>query len=143
MFNKPYVPLNLNSTYINTRSECKVRTIALQKTCVSFLSHWVLQTFVLVMFQRPPHGFLPSMRLEAVDRRNPRLIRVATVIDVDDQRVKVPPYFEEGAAVQVQACPSSEALVSWHRGRRKLALTVCRDCQLTPTWHRQSSIRYN
>ncbi|XP_048968861.1 lethal(3)malignant brain tumor-like protein 4 isoform X4 [Canis lupus baileyi] len=77
-----------------------------------------------VFKMRPPHGFLPSMRLEAVDRRNPRLIRVATVIDVDDQRVKVPPYFEEGAAVQVQACPSSEALVSWHRGRRKLALTV-------------------
>ncbi|CAK7311324.1 lethal(3)malignant brain tumor-like protein 4 isoform X3 [Vulpes vulpes] len=42
-----------------------------------------------VFKMRPPHGFLPSMRLEAVDRRNPRLIRVATVIDVDDQRVKV------------------------------------------------------
>ncbi|GAB5579369.1 lethal(3)malignant brain tumor-like protein 4 isoform X1 [Prionailurus iriomotensis] len=39
--------------------------------------------------RRPPHGFLPSMRLEAVDRRNPRLIRVATVIDVDEQRLKV------------------------------------------------------
>ncbi|XP_059265215.1 lethal(3)malignant brain tumor-like protein 4 isoform X1 [Mustela nigripes] len=42
-----------------------------------------------VFKMRTPHGFLPSMRLEAVDRRNPRLIRVATVIDVDDQRVKV------------------------------------------------------
>ncbi|XP_029778541.1 lethal(3)malignant brain tumor-like protein 4 isoform X3 [Suricata suricatta] len=42
-----------------------------------------------VFKMRPPHGFLPSMRLEAVDRRNPRLIRVATVIDVDEQRLKV------------------------------------------------------
>ncbi|MEJ1281662.1 L3MBTL4 histone methyl-lysine binding protein [Cricetulus griseus] len=38
---------------------------------------------------RAPHGFLPNMKLEAVDKRNPRLIRVATIIDVDDHRVKV------------------------------------------------------
>nr|XP_040126451.1 lethal(3)malignant brain tumor-like protein 4 [Ictidomys tridecemlineatus] len=36
-----------------------------------------------------PHGFLPNMKLEVVDKRNPRLIRVATIIEVDDQRVKV------------------------------------------------------
>ncbi|KAG3294179.1 L3MBTL4, histone methyl-lysine binding protein [Ictidomys tridecemlineatus] len=39
--------------------------------------------------QRLPHGFLPNMKLEVVDKRNPRLIRVATIIEVDDQRVKV------------------------------------------------------
>uniref|UniRef100_A0A8C2LT66 L3MBTL4 histone methyl-lysine binding protein n=1 Tax=Cricetulus griseus TaxID=10029 RepID=A0A8C2LT66_CRIGR len=38
---------------------------------------------------RAPHGFLPNMKLEAVDKRNPRLIRVATIIDVDDHRVKI------------------------------------------------------
>lgn len=41
------------------------------------------------MLQRLPHGFLPNMKLEVVDKRNPRLIRVATIIDVDDQRIKV------------------------------------------------------
>lgn len=41
------------------------------------------------MLQRSPHGFLPNMKLEVVDKRNPRLIRVATIIAVDDQRLKV------------------------------------------------------
>lgn len=30
------------------------------------------------------------MKLEAVDRRNPALIRVASVEDVEDHRIKVP-----------------------------------------------------
>lgn len=38
---------------------------------------------------RAPHGFQVHMRLEAVDRRNPMLIRVATVTDTEDYRVKV------------------------------------------------------
>ncbi|TRY96239.1 hypothetical protein DNTS_017856 [Danionella cerebrum] len=38
---------------------------------------------------RPAHGFQPDMKLEAVDRRNPMLIRVATIIDVQEHRVKV------------------------------------------------------
>ncbi|XP_058533013.1 lethal(3)malignant brain tumor-like protein 4 [Ochotona princeps] len=42
-----------------------------------------------VFKMRSPHGFLPNMRLEVVDKRNPRLIRVASIIDVDDQRIKV------------------------------------------------------
>ncbi|KAL4682308.1 hypothetical protein H8959_001863, partial [Pygathrix nigripes] len=42
-----------------------------------------------VFKMRLPHGFLPNMKLEVVDKRNPRLIRVATIVDVDDQRVKV------------------------------------------------------
>nr|XP_054366579.1 lethal(3)malignant brain tumor-like protein 4 [Mirounga angustirostris] len=66
-----------------------------------------------VFKMRTPHGFLPSMRLEAVDRRNPRLIRVATVIDVDDQRVKVRAS-EECGDVLAHPCPSCEALISWH-----------------------------
>lgn len=39
--------------------------------------------------QRPPHSFLVNMKLEAVDRRNPALIRVASVEDVEDHRIKV------------------------------------------------------
>ncbi|XP_028821874.1 lethal(3)malignant brain tumor-like protein 4 isoform X2 [Denticeps clupeoides] len=38
---------------------------------------------------RPPHGFQVNMRLEAVDRRNPMLIRVATIVDTEDYRVKI------------------------------------------------------
>ncbi|CAH2292751.1 lethal(3)malignant brain tumor 1 isoform X2 [Pelobates cultripes] len=38
---------------------------------------------------RPPHGFKVNMRLEAVDRRSPSLIRVASVVDVEECRIKV------------------------------------------------------
>ncbi|KAM9713022.1 LOW QUALITY PROTEIN: lethal(3)malignant brain tumor-like protein 4, partial [Menidia menidia] len=38
---------------------------------------------------RAPHGFQVNQRLEAVDRRNPMLLRVATVTDTQDHRVKV------------------------------------------------------
>ncbi|XP_016112638.1 lethal(3)malignant brain tumor-like protein 4 [Sinocyclocheilus grahami] len=38
---------------------------------------------------RSPHGFQTHMKLEAVDRRNPMLIRVATVADTEDHRVQV------------------------------------------------------
>ncbi|XP_069576320.1 lethal(3)malignant brain tumor-like protein 4, partial [Brachyistius frenatus] len=38
---------------------------------------------------RAPHGFQVNHRLEVVDRRNPMLIRVATVTDTEDYRVKV------------------------------------------------------
>ncbi|XP_044032720.1 lethal(3)malignant brain tumor-like protein 4 isoform X2 [Siniperca chuatsi] len=38
---------------------------------------------------RAPHGFQVNQKLEAVDRRNPMLIRVATVTDTEDYRVKV------------------------------------------------------
>ncbi|KAH0619075.1 hypothetical protein JD844_018711 [Phrynosoma platyrhinos] len=40
--------------------------------------------------QRQPHGFLINMRLEAVDRRTPALIRAACVEDVEDYRIKEP-----------------------------------------------------
>ncbi|XP_066529581.1 lethal(3)malignant brain tumor-like protein 4 isoform X2 [Hoplias malabaricus] len=39
--------------------------------------------------QRPPHGLQIGMKLEAVDKRNPMLIRVATISDTDDHRVKI------------------------------------------------------
>lgn len=42
-----------------------------------------------VPLQRPPHSFLVNMKLEAVDRRNPALVRVASVEDVEDHRIKV------------------------------------------------------
>ncbi|XP_056869519.1 lethal(3)malignant brain tumor-like protein 4 isoform X2 [Takifugu flavidus] len=38
---------------------------------------------------RPSHGFQVNQKLEAVDRRNPMLIRVATVTAVEDFRVKI------------------------------------------------------
>lgn len=38
---------------------------------------------------RAPHGFRAGMRVEAVDRRNSMLLRVATVCDAEDYRVKV------------------------------------------------------
>ncbi|XP_072259829.1 lethal(3)malignant brain tumor-like protein 1 isoform X3 [Pyxicephalus adspersus] len=38
---------------------------------------------------RPPHGFNVNMKLEAVERRSPSLIRVASVVDVEECRIKV------------------------------------------------------
>lgn len=39
--------------------------------------------------QREAHSFQPQMKLEAVDKRSPGLIRVATVEEVDTHRIKV------------------------------------------------------
>ncbi|KAM6186756.1 lethal(3)malignant brain tumor-like protein 3 isoform 2-T2 [Rhynchocyon petersi] len=38
---------------------------------------------------KPPHGFQKKMKLEVVDKRNPMFVRVATVSDTDDHRIKV------------------------------------------------------
>ncbi|KAL4616877.1 lethal(3)malignant brain tumor-like protein 4 isoform X2 [Arapaima gigas] len=38
---------------------------------------------------RAPHRFQINMKLETVDRRNPMLIRVATIVDTEDYRVKI------------------------------------------------------
>ncbi|XP_062871426.1 lethal(3)malignant brain tumor-like protein 1 [Trichomycterus rosablanca] len=38
---------------------------------------------------RPPHGFQENMKLEAVDKRSPALVRVATVQEVDVHRIKI------------------------------------------------------
>ncbi|NXE48977.1 LMBL3 protein, partial [Casuarius casuarius] len=38
---------------------------------------------------KPSHGFQKSMKLEVVDKRNPVFIRVATIVDTDDHRIKV------------------------------------------------------
>ncbi|MBN3324971.1 LMBL4 protein, partial [Atractosteus spatula] len=38
---------------------------------------------------KPPHKFRVNMKLEAVDKRNPMLIRVATIIDTEDYKIKV------------------------------------------------------
>ncbi|XP_034021650.1 lethal(3)malignant brain tumor-like protein 1 [Thalassophryne amazonica] len=38
---------------------------------------------------RAPHGFQVNQKLEAVDKRNPMLVRAATVTDIEDYRVKV------------------------------------------------------
>ncbi|RMC13003.1 hypothetical protein DUI87_10532 [Hirundo rustica rustica] len=39
--------------------------------------------------QKPSHGFQKNMKLEVVDKRNPVFIRVATIVDTDDYRIKV------------------------------------------------------
>uniref|UniRef100_A0A8C0EWS1 SAM domain-containing protein n=1 Tax=Bubo bubo TaxID=30461 RepID=A0A8C0EWS1_BUBBB len=61
----------------------KVRLISClsQKTGKLYLPH----NYVF----RPAHGFQVNMKLEAVDRRNPILIRVATIVDKDDHRIKI------------------------------------------------------
>uniref|UniRef100_A0A3B4BBN4 SAM domain-containing protein n=1 Tax=Periophthalmus magnuspinnatus TaxID=409849 RepID=A0A3B4BBN4_9GOBI len=38
---------------------------------------------------RPPHGFQIGMKLEAVDKRNPMLIRVATIANTEEHRLKI------------------------------------------------------
>ncbi|KAK6297347.1 hypothetical protein J4Q44_G00319300 [Coregonus suidteri] len=38
---------------------------------------------------KPPHSFQPLMKLETVDKRNPMLVRVATVVDTDDHRIQI------------------------------------------------------
>ncbi|XP_010894934.2 lethal(3)malignant brain tumor-like protein 4 [Esox lucius] len=38
---------------------------------------------------RAPHSFQVNMKLEAVDRRNPMLVRVASISDTEDYRVKI------------------------------------------------------
>uniref|UniRef100_A0A3P8P487 SAM domain-containing protein n=1 Tax=Astatotilapia calliptera TaxID=8154 RepID=A0A3P8P487_ASTCA len=38
---------------------------------------------------RPLHGFQFGMKVEAVDKRNPMLIRVATIADTEDHRLKI------------------------------------------------------
>ncbi|XP_072533233.1 lethal(3)malignant brain tumor-like protein 3 isoform X2 [Salminus brasiliensis] len=38
---------------------------------------------------KPPHSFQVNMKLEAVDKRNPMLVRVASVVDTDDHRIKI------------------------------------------------------
>ncbi|XP_062818388.1 lethal(3)malignant brain tumor-like protein 4 isoform X2 [Anolis carolinensis] len=48
---------------------------------------------------RPAHRFQANMKLEAVDKRNPMLIRVATIVSKDDHRLKIhfdgwDPYFD-------------------------------------------------
>ena len=39
----------------------------------------------------PPNenGFMPGMKLEAVDKSNPSFIGVATIVEIDDDRVRI------------------------------------------------------
>ncbi|KAJ8373216.1 hypothetical protein AAFF_G00267080 [Aldrovandia affinis] len=39
--------------------------------------------------QRPAHGFQVGMKVEVVDKRNPMLIRVASIADLEEHRLKV------------------------------------------------------
>ncbi|XP_023984359.1 lethal(3)malignant brain tumor-like protein 1 isoform X2 [Physeter macrocephalus] len=60
----------------------------LEETGASAVPAWAFKV-AAVPLQRPPHSFLVNMKLEAVDRRNPALIRVASVEDVEDHRIKL------------------------------------------------------
>lgn len=70
--------------YINV---CTVHTYLV---FIFFLSLFSQQHLCL---QRAAHGFQPQMKLEAVDKRSPGLIRVATVEEVDTHRIKVTLHF--------------------------------------------------
>ncbi|XP_019368587.1 PREDICTED: lethal(3)malignant brain tumor-like protein 1 isoform X4 [Gavialis gangeticus] len=54
----------------------------LKETGASAVPAWAFKV-------RPPHSFLVNMKLEAVDRRTPSLIRVSSVEDVEDYRIKI------------------------------------------------------
>ncbi|KFQ08968.1 Lethal(3)malignant brain tumor-like 1, partial [Leptosomus discolor] len=54
----------------------------LKETGASAVPAWAFKV-------RPPHRFLVNMKLEAVDRRTPSFIRVASVEDVEDHRIKI------------------------------------------------------
>ena len=43
----------------------------------------------IAFIQRPPVGFECGMKVEVVDKRNPILIRVATIAALDKHRVKI------------------------------------------------------
>lgn len=49
----------------------------------------VISYHPLPCVQRAPHSFQAKMKLEAVDKRSPGLIRVATVEEVEIHRIKV------------------------------------------------------
>uniref|UniRef100_A0A8C1J325 L3MBTL histone methyl-lysine binding protein 1b n=1 Tax=Cyprinus carpio TaxID=7962 RepID=A0A8C1J325_CYPCA len=44
---------------------------------------------LFMQYDRQPHGFQIGMKVEAVDKRNAMLIRVATISDVEDHRIKI------------------------------------------------------
>lgn len=74
--------------------------------------------------QREAHSFQPQMKLEAVDKRSPGLIRVATVEEVDTHRIKVfsslRPFLLVGSGSQqggrrglgFYRCPSSRSIMT-------------------------------
>lgn len=66
-----------NSVHFIQRSQLAVNALTFQHSAYG------------LVLQRPAHGFQVNMKLEAVDKRNPILIRVATIIDKDDHRIKV------------------------------------------------------
>ena len=40
-------------------------------------------------FQRPPPGFKVNQKLEVVDKRNPSLVRAATIAEVNEYRLRI------------------------------------------------------
>ncbi|KAM3923999.1 lethal(3)malignant brain tumor-like protein 1 isoform 2-T3 [Leptodactylus fuscus] len=58
-------------------------------SCLLICSLFTITCHPYYLLKRPPHGFKDNMKLEAVDRRNPSLIRVASVVDVEECRIKV------------------------------------------------------
>jgi hypothetical protein len=46
-------------------------------------------SFYFLLFQRAPHQFEILQKLEVVDKRNPILIRVATIMNVEEYRIRI------------------------------------------------------
>lgn len=65
-----------------------VQVLHTQKRVKPTIVMWKKSCDVFVL-QRPPHGFQMGMKVEAVDKRNPMLIRVVTIADTEDHRLKV------------------------------------------------------
>ncbi|KAG9493035.1 hypothetical protein GDO78_001128 [Eleutherodactylus coqui] len=89
-----------SSPYIRPVGHCQENTISLtpppefkDPKCFSwesYLEKTGTQTAPARAFKvRPPHGFLPQMKLEAVDKRNPMLIRVCTIVEIEENRIKL------------------------------------------------------
>ena len=47
------------------------------------------ETFFFYCLQRPPPSFQVNQKLEAVDKRNPSLVRAATIVEVNEHRVRL------------------------------------------------------
>lgn len=66
---------------LNTGAE-RVQALLLLSVCLSLIKSYVSQTVI-------PSGFRVGMKLEAVDKKNPAFICVATVTDMVDNRFLV------------------------------------------------------
>uniref|UniRef100_A0A8B9RM89 L3MBTL histone methyl-lysine binding protein 3 n=1 Tax=Astyanax mexicanus TaxID=7994 RepID=A0A8B9RM89_ASTMX len=85
-----FYSLMSSHTHTHTHTPCWSNLFIYHSLSVplySFLS--LTLSFYLSSLQKPPHSFQVNMKLEAVDKRNPMLVRVASVVATDDHRIKI------------------------------------------------------